>query len=82
MAQQCSWSVTLSNDRAFMLRLAAEANRRWSRGRKAKVSLIVGIPLPAACCNHWEKINESVIMKSEAPQQVSKDILIPFIGQP
>ena len=29
--QKNTWSVTPSNDRAFMLRLAADANRRWNQ---------------------------------------------------
>jgi hypothetical protein len=33
--QKDTWSVTPSNDRAFMLRMASEANRRWNRALAA-----------------------------------------------
>ena len=39
--QKDTWSVTRTNDRAFMLRMASEANRRWNRGLSARSQ---GIP--------------------------------------
>jgi hypothetical protein len=29
--QDDTWNVTFDNDRAYMLKLVAEANRRWGR---------------------------------------------------
>ena len=42
--QKNTWSVTPSNDRAFMLRMASEANRRWNQrlASQSRPPLIIG----------------------------------------
>ena len=54
--QKDTWNVTSTNDRAFMLRLVADANRRWNRGLAARNR---GIP------DNWDTAPQNFLQTSQ-----------------